>query len=172
MLKTPPTPDPWHSPKAEQKAEDIQGDVSQQSIIGDNNNQEQNQNVDPKEGNRDNQDSPAIPIINQQGLVGNRNNQNQNSITNVINLNVDDLLGKDVSKKTDQKQVILDPTKPLPQKPRNLPAVNLDGLFDYCKKLKEDSLIIVSCSDSSAALSVAYNLTDNILISNKRLFTE
>ncbi|NJN92500.1 MAG: hypothetical protein HC878_20485 [Leptolyngbyaceae cyanobacterium SL_5_14] len=110
--------------------------------------------------------------IAQQAAAGSDNNQNlnQNNINNVINLTVNDVLG-DASVKGARNQTFTDPTKPLPQKPKGLPEIRLDSLSGYSKELQEDCLIIVTCSNADAALSVAYNLAEKISIPNRRLFT-
>lgn len=64
-----------------------------------------------------------------------------------------------------------DLTRPLPQKPKILPEVKLDGLLEYSKKLNEDSLIIITSSNSRIALSAAYALAENVQVLNKRLLT-
>lgn len=162
----------------EQKAENNPGDVFQQIIESGNHNtqtQIKNQQV-PENGNGKKENRTDKQVTD-----GNNNNQNH------IELVFNNILGegKDADKKYsfnknnyiqfDGKQKLTDPTKKLPVKPKYLPDVrgNLsDYLSDYSKKLQEDYLVVVSCSDYNTALSVGYSLSEEILVSNKRIFTE
>ena len=175
MNQAPPTSDPWQSnftPHVNQEVEDSQGSIQQQAVVGSNNDQAQSVN-DEKSSDRNLHDGvfAPVPVIGQQAASGNHNNQNQNTVF------VHNIIGKDFTvfdkeaSKSEKSHTLSDPTKPLPQKPKNLPEVKLDDLSDYCRKLHEDSLIIVTCSDSSAAFSVAYGLTEHVSASSRRLFT-
>jgi hypothetical protein len=177
MNQTPSTSDPWQSsftPHVKQEVEDAQGSIQQQAVVGSNNDQAQNVN-DEKSSDRNLHDGvfAPVPVVGQQAASGNHNNQNQNTVI----VNFQDVLDRKFTfldkeaSKSEKSHTLSDPTKPLPQKPKNLPEVKLDELSDYCRKLHEDSLIIVTCSDSSAAFSVAYGLTEHVSASSRRLFT-
>jgi hypothetical protein len=177
MNQTPSPPDPWQSnatPQVKQEVEDVQGNIQQQAAVGSDNNQAQNVSDEgEKLGDRNLRDGvfAPVPVVGQQAASGNHNNQNQNTATVNVILGPDfNPLGKKAAK-PEGNHTLPDPTKPLPQKPKNLPEVKLDELSDYCRKLHEDSLIIVTCSDSSAAFSVAYGLTEYVPVSSRRLFT-
>jgi hypothetical protein len=180
MNQIPSTPDSWPlsvTPEIKQEVEETQGNIQQQAAIGNDNNQTQNAS-DGGESLGDHNVCDSVPfnepVVVEQDQVadGNHNNQNQN-IINIVNQITD----KDFSpfdkesSKSEKNRALPDPTKPLPQKPKNLPEVKLDELADYCNKLHEESLIIVTCPDSSTALSVAYGLTEHLPVSSKRLFT-
>lgn len=169
MNQEPSTSDPWQSnftPYVKQEGEDAQGSIQQQAVVGSNNDQTQNVNL------HDVVFAP-VPVVGQQAASGDHNNQNQNTVI----VNFQDVLDRKFTfldkeaSKSEKNHTLSDPTKPLPKKPKNLPEVNLDELSDYCRKLREDSLIIVTCSDSSAALAVAYCLTEHVSASSRRLFT-
>jgi len=176
MNQTSSDPDPWQSisePKIEQSTENAPGNIKQQAVIGDGNSQ--NQSVkDEKVECVNQQRQPVEAVTGQQAANGSDNNQNinQNSINNVINVtNINDVTGEDASVKESRNQKFIDPTKPLPKEPEGLPEINLDSLSSYCKKLQEDCLIIVTCSDDNSALSVAYKLSEKILVQNRRFLT-
>lgn len=177
MNQTPSHLDPCQSDfklDAKQEIEDAQGIIQQQTLVGSNNEQAQNiNNEGEKSSGRNLHDGvvPSVPVVGKQVTSGNHNNQNQNTVVvnNILGENFT-LFDREASK-SEKSQILSDPTKPLPKKPKNLPEVKLDGLSDYCRKLCEDSLIIVTCSDSSAAFAVAHGLTDHLSISTRRLFT-
>ncbi len=179
MTQTPSPQEPWQScasPQIKQEVDDDQGIIKQQAVIGSNNNQAQNVNdAGEKSINRNLHDGVFAPVsvVGQQAASGNHNNQNQNTVV----VNVKNILDKSLTlfdneaSKSEKSHTLPDPSKPLPQKPKNLPEVKLDKLSDYCRKLHEDSLIIVTCSDSSTAFSVAYALAEYVSVSSRRLFT-
>jgi hypothetical protein len=165
------------SPQIKQEIEDSQGNNQQQAAVGDNNHQSQKHTELGEKGKgigniQDNDSPPEVSNI-KQSADGSHNNQNQNTVN--VNLDFNKILKDDYLDKfavrAEKSKDFSDPTKSLPQKPKNLPKVNLDKLLDYSKKLQEDCLIVITCSDSSSALSVAYSLTDNLSVSSKRLFT-
>jgi hypothetical protein len=178
MNQTPSTSDPWQSnftPHVKQEVEDSQGSLQQQAAVGSNNDQAQNVNDEgEKSSDRNLHDGvfAPVPVVGQQAASGNHNNQNQNTISIVNHIRSEGFVFSDEkASKSDKNHTLSDPTKPLPQKPKNLPEVKIDELSDYCRKLREDSLIIVTCSDLSAAFAVAYGLTEHVSVSSRRLFT-
>jgi len=176
MNQTPSTSDPWQSnftPHVKQEVEDSQGSLQQQAAVGSNNDQAQNVNdKGEKSSDRNLHDGvfAPVPVVGQQAASGNHNNQNQNTV--VVNvLDGKFTLPYKEASKSEKNHTLSDPTKPLPQKPKNLPEVKIDELSDYCRKLREDSLIIITCSDLSTAFAVAYSLTEHVSVSSRRLFT-
>ncbi len=166
----------------EQKAENNPGDVFQQIIESGNNNTQQQSKNQQVSGNGN---AEKENRTNKQVTDGNNNNQNYVEVVvkNIFGENKD---GKKYSfanrdndiqsnnknnTQSDANQEVTDPTKPLPPKSKSLPDVIVNDLSDYSKKLQEDYLVVVTCSDSTSALSVAYSLTEEISVSNKRLFT-
>ena len=152
-----------------QNAKDNQGNVNQQTALGNNNTQQQSQNQQADVSKNAGRETR----INQQTTDGHNNNQNSVEVVvkNIIGDNKDEKKYSFSQNQSNAKQEVIDPTKPLPPKSKSLPDVGIDDLSDYSQKLQEDYLVIVTCSDLSTALSIAYSLTEKISVSNKRLFT-
>lgn len=152
-----------------QNAKDNKGNVYQQTASGNNNTQQQSGNQQAGVSKNTGRETRTT----QQTTDGNNNNQNyleiyiQNQYSQYKEGKKDDFN----QNQSNVKQEVIDPTKPLPPKSKSLPDVGIDDLSDYSQKLQEDYLVIVTCSDLSTALSIAYSLTEKISVSNKRLFT-
>ncbi len=102
----------------------------------------------------------------------NFNNHLQGSSIGNFGNQISDNAQQNVDQSNQRRQASGDAlTKPLPQKPKILPEVEFNELYNCCNKLREDSLVIITCSDSRTSLSVAYSLAENMLIANKRLLT-
>ena len=155
--------------RIEQNAKDNQGAVFQQTASGNNNTQEQSQNQQAAVSKNAERETRTT----QQTTDGNNNNQNYVEIfvQNQYSQYKEEKKDGFSQNQSNVNQEAIDPTKPLPPKSKSLPDVGIDDLSDYSQKLQEDYLVIVTCSDLSTALSIAYSLTEKISVSNKRLFT-
>lgn len=169
-------------PKIDQNVENSQG-VNQQSAVGDSNHQniETAVNQQPDVGKGDNQNQDLSRGISKQSIEGDKNIQNHSpssaNATNNINFYLhteaikNNAFSGDSQKESSETEDFVDPTKPLPRKPKKTLNFEQNQLQDYYQKLKEDHLIIVSCIDQDVAWEAAYALAEMVKVSNKRLLT-
>lgn len=135
---------------------------------------------DESENNSKIDQSNSGPMGNgQQATIGDNNTQTQNIIEKIEKLEINPsmffkhsgLLSLE-DPETTQKEPFVDPTTPLPPKPRQVFEFESVDLLTYTQKLKEENLLVISCFNQDILLTSAYALAEKLdRINDKRLLS-